>query len=659
MAVEKMEYLNIIATKNYSDEILAKIIFCEKIHIVDSYLEIKRRNFSIDEESDDYKMHKDLLKIKRYDRAWDCEKLQNKLEILMDDFNIEKKIDREFVNNNYKNILQDTTCKRYENMINTNYALMEPLRKMIEKEEVQIKKLMKMQINLNFIEDKNLPLYDIYNSKHLDFKLGYIPKERVLKIKKNYENISSLILNIGEGNYESMYLFACTTDMIEERENLLKSLNFSNLTLDEKLIEGDVKKTMDNIEKKIKEEERELLELKLQLKKYKEEKKQDLKEAYSLLMLKKKIFELKNKMAFGEQFMYLSGWVPKSSIEEIDNVFKNLKNKIIFFYKTNKDELRTIPPTKLKNNFISRNFEILVKLYGIPSYKEVDPTSFLAITYLLFFGAMFGDVGQGAVFLGFGFFLNRKDKLKSYGKILMSLGISSMVFGFLYGSIFGFEHLIHPLFIRPIENINYVLSLSVLFGIVLIFLSFLMSFINLIKQKNFKEIIFSKNGISGFLLYSSLLFIISNFLGIKILDIKISFFMMSLFIILMIFKVPILNLILKDKEDYEGGIKAYFTESIFEMIETLMGFMSNTISFIRIGAFALNHVGLFLAFLTMAELINNGPFSVLILIIGNIIIITLEGLIVSIQGLRLEYYELFSKYFKGDGIEYKPFKLEY
>lgn len=83
------------------------------------------------------------------------------------------------------------------------------------------------------------------------------------------------------------------------------------------------------------------------------------------------------------------------------------------------------------------------------------------------------------------------------------------------------------------------------------------------------------------------------------------------------------------------------------------------VSFIRIGAFALNHVGLFLAFLTMAELINNGPFSVLILIIGNIVIITLEGLIVFIQGLRLEYYELFSKYFKGDGIEYKPFKLEY
>ncbi|MCT4585608.1 MAG: hypothetical protein N4A54_11835 [Peptostreptococcaceae bacterium] len=659
MAVEKMEYLNIIAPKNYSNEILAKIIFSEKIHIVDSYVEIKKRNFSVDEESDEYKMHKDLLKIKRFDGIWDCEKLQSKLEVLMDDFNIEQKIDRDFVRKNYTKILQDETCKKYENMINTNYALMEPLRKMIEDEEEQIKKLMKMQINLNFIEDKDLPLYDIFNSKHLDFKLGYIPKERVLKIKKNYENISSLIFNIGEGNYESMYLFACTSDMVEERENLLKSLNFSPLTLDDELVEGDVKKTMENIEKKIKTEEKELLELKLQLKKYKEEKKHDLKDAYSLLMLKKKIFELKNKMAFGEQFMYLAGWVPKSCIKEIDKIFEDLKKQIIFFYKDNKGELGITPPTRLKNNIISRNFEILVKLYGIPGYKEVDPTNFLAITYLLFFGAMFGDVGQGAVFLIFGIFLNKKKELKSYGKILMSLGCSSIVFGFLYGSIFGFEHLIHPLFIRPIENINYVLSISVLFGVVLIFLSFLLSFINLIKQRDFKEIIFSKNGISGFLLYSSLLLILSDFIGIEILNIKISISMMIVFILLMIFKIPILNLFLENKEHYEGGIKAYFTESIFEMIETLMGFMSNTISFIRIGAFALNHVGLFLAFLTMAELINNGPFSVLILIIGNIVIITLEGLIVFIQGLRLEYYELFSKYFKGDGIEYKPFKLEY
>ncbi|WXR62325.1 V-type ATPase 116kDa subunit family protein [Peptostreptococcaceae bacterium AGR-M142] len=659
MAVEKMEYLNIIAPKNYSNEILANIIFSEKIHIVDSYVEIKKRNFLIEENSDDYKTHKDLLKIKRFEGGWDCEKLQNKLEILMDDFNIERKIDRNFISKNYSIILEDETCKRYENMINTNYALMEPLRKMIEDEETEIEKLMKMQINLNFIENKKLPLYDIFNSKYLDFKMGYIPKERVLKIKKNYENISSLIFNIGEGNYESMYLFACTKDMVEERENLLKSLNFSPLLLDENMVEGDVKKTIDNIEKKIREEEAELLELKLQLKKYKEEKKNDLKEAYSLLMLKKKIFELKNKMAFGDQFMYVAGWVPKSCVKDLDKIFDNLKKQIIFFYKENKDEISVTPPTKLKNNFISKNFEILVKLYGIPAYKEVDPTNFLAITYLLFFGAMFGDVGQGAVFLVFGIFLNKKDEFKPYGKILMSLGCSSIVFGFLYGSIFGFEDLILPLFIRPIENINYVLSISVLFGVILIFLSFILSFVNLMKQREFKEVIFSKNGISGFLLYSSLLLIIAHFIGIKIIDIKLAFSLMSVFILMMILKVPILNVVLKEKEDYDGGIKAYFTESIFEMIETLMGFMSNTISFIRIGAFALNHVGLFLAFLTMAELINNGPFSILILIIGNIVIITLEGLIVFIQGLRLEYYELFSKYFKGDGVEYKPFKLEY
>ncbi|MBU3804161.1 MAG: hypothetical protein H9872_05325, partial [Candidatus Cellulosilyticum pullistercoris] len=83
-----------------------------------------------------------------------------------------------------------------------------------------------------------------------------------------------------------------------------------------------------------------------------------------------------------------------------------------------------------------------------------------------------------------------------------------------------------------------------------------------------------------------------------------------------------------------------------------------SISFIRVGAFALNHAGLFMAFKVMAEMVPGEITKFIILVLGNILILTLEGLVVFIQGLRLQYYEMFSKYFDGDGVAYDPLKIE-
>ena len=95
-------------------------------------------------------------------------------------------------------------------------------------------------------------------------------------------------------------------------------------------------------------------------------------------------------------------------------------------------------------------------------------------------------------------------------------------------------------------------------------------------------------------------------------------------------------------------------ESGFDIFETFLSLLSNSISFIRVGAFALNHVGLFIAFHTMAHIIGSFAGNVSMFILGNLMVIFLEGLIVLIQGLRLIYYEMFSKYYKGEGILFKP-----
>jgi V/A-type H+-transporting ATPase subunit I len=134
------------------------------------------------------------------------------------------------------------------------------------------------------------------------------------------------------------------------------------------------------------------------------------------------------------------------------------------------------------------------------------------------------------------------------------------------------------------------------------------------------------------------------------------------FAIVMVFLVlvrePLANYFMKKKPLYEETVSEYYVESGFELFEMILGMLSNTLSFIRIGAFALTHVGLFMAFQTLAIMVQNGVISIGILIFANVFIIALEGLIVGIQALRLQFYELFSKYYSGDGVEFKPVDLE-
>ena len=126
---------------------------------------------------------------------------------------------------------------------------------------------------------------------------------------------------------------------------------------------------------------------------------------------------------------------------------------------------------------------------------------------------------------------------------------------------------------------------------------------------------------------------------------------------LLLVKQPLSNKLLGNTQLFDEAQSAYYVEGVFNLFETFLGMISNTASFIRIGAFALNHVGLFIAFHTLAEMIGTTTGNIAMFLLGNIIIIALEGLVVFIQGLRLFYYELFSKYYSGDGILFTPDKI--
>ena len=98
----------------------------------------------------------------------------------------------------------------------------------------------------------------------------------------------------------------------------------------------------------------------------------------------------------------------------------------------------------------------------------------------------------------------------------------------------------------------------------------------------------------------------------------------------------------------------FYVQSLFEMVEVLLSYFSNTISFLRIGAFAIVHVGMMMAVEMLAG--SGGAATVVVTVLGNILVMVLEGLVVGIQVLRLEYYEMFSRYFTGNGREFVSLK---
>jgi V/A-type H+-transporting ATPase subunit I len=129
-------------------------------------------------------------------------------------------------------------------------------------------------------------------------------------------------------------------------------------------------------------------------------------------------------------------------------------------------------------------------------------------------------------------------------------------------------------------------------------------------------------------------------------------------LLLIFFKEPLGNLLIGKKFSIDKKISEYLLESIFELFDTVLGYLSNTLSFLRVGAFTLNHAGLSMAVIILSQMMSNNAGSLLILIAGNIVIMVLEGVVVGIQILRLEFFEIFSKFYSGSGREFNPLSID-
>ncbi|MGC9469300.1 MAG: V-type ATP synthase subunit I [Anaerolineae bacterium] len=365
------------------------------------------------------------------------------------------------------------------------------------------------------------------------------------------------------------------------------------------------------------------------------------------------------------RYTYLvEGWVPASKVEPLKLRIREVSKEtaVEAHVPTRREEAQA--PFEFSNPPLIRAFEGLVTTYGYPMYRELDPTPLVALTFPLIFGLMFGDIGHGFVLVLLGLLLQSRkvralEGLAGLGGVIAVCGVSSLTFGLLYGSLFGLEDVVPALWLRPLERTTDVLVVAIVFGIATLTLGMLYNVLRAVLEGGWGEILFSRNGVAGILFYLSLVGLGASFLGV---DLPMSTSLLLPILIAggaLVALAEILEPLTKGESIQKGAVGMAAVEGLFELFETLLSLISNTLSYVRMGAFAVAHGALGLVVFILARLVDpsEGVGYWIVALLGNLLVIGFEGMIVGIQTLRLEYYEFFSKFFTGRGKPYRPLTL--
>lgn len=645
MAIEKVTMMNVIGSNEYTDDFIRDIYLYGDVQMANAMEEIENGRFTLPISKSNIKEMVGFSNLQSGEEIVEDNKWETKRQRLLQLYNDSLKFDVSTLGTVY------WTKKETLEHLSIFDSFVDDVLAKIQSEKEKLADLDRSIKTYGYLSDIDIDMSELDQMTYFTYSLGTVPKQNAERLKRIYNAVTSVIFHVDDIENEEVFLVISPKELEIETNRILRSVGFKPMT---GLSTEYVGKPADIVSKLKREKQQRLTDIEKMEAEQSAFCKKHLEEAHDLynhLELFANIDDMKRQLAFSDSNFYFSCWISAREKDNLKNLKKKYPNIIIQF---GEEDSGSKPPTKLKNNWFFRPFENLVKMYGIPSHDELDPTPFLSITYLFCFGYMFGDVGQGLVLLIGGYIAGKKGI--ALGHTLTRMAISSIIFGFIYGSVFGNEKILPALWIRPFDNINTILITAVVCGVIMLFAAYIYSIINKMKTGNIKEGIFGPNGIAGFVLYLDILIIALSVAGylsaVKPFVIPLAVLAVIL-VALILFREPIANTIRK-RQLYDSSAGDYYVEAGFGLFEMLLSMLSNTLSFIRVGAFALTHVGLFLAFETLAKMLGGGIGGIVVLVIGNILIIVLEGLIDFIQCLRLQFYELFSKYYTGDGEEFIP-----
>lgn len=621
------------------------------------------------------------------DQISDLKKFEDsdKINSLSNNLNVKNDIESKAYNNQYKNLLDicneifaklnlkvhevdndninfnlsiDEMCKYLENIKSRILYLQ-------EQKEINQKKIsdyMSAIVQLNNLYESNINFDRLFACRYLKIRFGRLPKESYEKLSI-LDNDNFVFVSFKLDSHYSWCVYITPLGCHREVDSMFKSLFFERIRIPV-CAHDTPSNARAHVEEQIIKHRNILKSVNDELDEIKKVEQDKLMQLYSKIKFFSQCFDNKKYAAVFEDRFYIIGFIPQDREHDFVKQFSDLKDVDITISEPMSDK-RIKAPVKLKNNRFSRPFEDFVAMYGLPDYQNVDPTVFLSFFYTLFFGIMFGDIGQGLVIALIGFVWS-KLKGSNFAKILTRIGLSSAFFGVIYGSCFGYEDLFESYILKfpePYRDLmlnlshkdtNFLLIGAIGIGVCANIFAMLFNMFSGVKQKKASIYLFGQNGLAGLTFYASLILAIvgNKFLKINVLNPWFIILCLVLPLILIWVKEPLGDKVDGREVKIHDGVGMFLMENFFELYEVILGFVSNTISFVRVGAFVISHAGIMSVVMNFARSMPQGG-NILMLIFGNLFVIGFEGLIVGIQVLRLQFYEIFSRCFDGAG---KPFK---
>lgn len=519
---------------------------------------------------------------------------------------------------------------------------------------------------LNHINSLDMDVDSLFTCKYLKVRVGRLPLDSYSKLALYGDKMFFFVPFDQEKNYCWGMVFT-PEEYASEIDDLLSSLYFERVRVPD-FVHGTPEEAFAQIKEELKSNRDKLTVVNRDLDELLNKRREPYYEVYDTVRFLSESYEIRSYVsALRRDFLdvfHMTGFVRASSVEEFAAALREIPGVEVEVLPAGSDK-RIKEPTRLKNGWFAKPFEMFVEMYGLPSYNDIDPTPYVAFTYCLLFGIMFGDLGQGLLLVLLGAAL-WKWKRMNIGRVINRVGIFSCIFGTLYGSVFGFEHVLDPVFRmmgfaeKPVEVMspsmtNIVLGGAVGLGVALILVSMVFNIIIAFRKRNLERAVFSSNGLAGLLFYGSVLIgaVSALLFGRNLFSPVYVIVLVILPLLVILFEGPLGKLAsgVPASEAMPESMGSYITEGIFELFEVVLSFFSNTMSFLRVGGFVLSHAGMMAVVFTLSDMVGTGA-SPVVIVLGNLFVMGMEGLIVGIQVLRLEFYEMFSRYYEGDG---KPF----
>lgn len=532
----------------------------------------------------------------------------------------------------------------------------------------------------------NVSYSELEGTAFLTLRIGKIAKDSLEDLR---HALGSRAIVMPLGNDPSRILVASSKNARFAVDTELKKVDFVEIQIP-KDYKGVPEDALKSLEVHQAESEKALKDIQDQRIGFAETHKDTIYRLLQLFSVESQINEVQSKLEATEFVYRINGWVPAYLTKEMFESLDKITEERIGFREYMPGEVSSVSsgqekvPVQLKHGKIVKSFERTVLSYGAPVYGTIDPTPFVALFFTLLFGIMFGDAGQGLVFILVGILMVcKKIKLlgwEKFGIVFICIGISSTIMGILTGEVFTNAEILAPfsrwvtgffgeprdqiLPMMPQGNSESIKRMFIFFGFtigvgfIINSVGLIMNIINSFIVGKKGKAIFGKTGITGAVFFW---YVVAFALRIALFKQSPMFFdwiIIALSLLLTAFGEPFERLIDGERPVLENGIGSALISGVVEIIEVISSYLSNSVSFLRVGAFALAHAVLGFLIEKMCEMAP-GVGAIAICILGNAIVIVLEGMIVAIQVVRLQYYEFFSKFFHETGREFKPFCFEY